>query len=227
MRILIFSDLHANLEALIALQRVEKKPDAVLFLGDALGYGPDPMACVSWLKSNATLAVRGNLDGADNGDCMPPLEWRDVAEATRTLHRATLPAASIRYLNALNPCETIVLGGARFRLSHCAPNGVDALTASEQKIEAALQGNGADVILSGHTHVPSLRRTRDMWLVNPGSLGQPRHGLASATYAVWEDGDLKIQHIDYDSRATIEKLSLLPLDPEHVTHLKNTLLQGM
>ncbi|HEX9077606.1 MAG TPA: metallophosphoesterase family protein, partial [Anaerolineae bacterium] len=58
MRILIFSDLHSNLEALVALHAVEKPPDALFFLGDMVGYGPDPAACLGWVRAHATHAVR-------------------------------------------------------------------------------------------------------------------------------------------------------------------------
>lgn len=229
MRILIFSDLHANLEALLALQQVERQPDAVFFLGDAVGYGPDPMACVSWLKNNATLWVQGDHDAAaaSGRECTSPEEWRQVANATRAIHRSQLPGASLRYLGALPPNQDIRLGGARFQLMHCTRNRFDLLTVSEEKMDAAFADSKADVILFGHTHVPVLRRVGQRWFVNPGSLGQPRHGLPSATYALWNDGDLKIQHIDYDPRVTIQKLAMLPLDPEYVARLQETLRVGM
>jgi protein phosphatase len=54
MRVLLIADVHANWDALLALQRAERKPDAVLFAGDAVGYGPDPAACARWWSVNAT-----------------------------------------------------------------------------------------------------------------------------------------------------------------------------
>ncbi|MBI4674160.1 MAG: metallophosphoesterase family protein [Chloroflexi bacterium] len=229
MRILIFSDLHANLEALMALQHVEPQPDALFFLGDAVGYGPDPLVCMTWLKNNATVWVQGDHDAAaaTGADCVSPEEWLQVAHATRRINRTLLPHPSLVYLGALSPTAEREQGGARFWLTHRAGPRLDVLTASHRALEKAFDGIAADVILSGHTHVPLLRRVGQRWLVNPGSLGQPRHGLPSCTYAVWNDGDLKIQHIDYDPRATIQKLALLPLDPEHVVRLQETLRVGM
>jgi putative phosphoesterase len=228
MRILIFADLHANLEALMALQHVERQPDAVLFLGDAVGYGPDPLACAAWVKQNATIAVQGDHDAAaaTGADCVSPAEWREAAEATRSLNRALLPNVILRYLGGLAAEQDVELGGARFHLSH-RPAAPDALTAADEKLQEAFAGTNADVILCGHTHVPLLRRAGARYFVNPGSLGQPRHGLPSCTYAVWNDGECKIQHIDYDPRATIQKLALLPLDPECAARLQETLRIGM
>jgi len=59
------------------------------------------------------------------------------------------------------------------------------LSVSDTAAEKILGGSRADVIFYGHTHIPSLRRIDNQWIVNPGSLGQPRHGMPSATYAVW------------------------------------------
>ncbi len=218
MRILIFADLHANWQALLSLQRAEKQPDAIFFLGDAVGYGPDPAMCVAWLRNNATAAVQGDHDRAvvTGAECASPDEWRDLAHATRDVTRALLHQNAIDYLAALPSSREIELGGARFWLTHQPPA---ALNAGEQV--------NADVILCGHTHIPALRRVGSKWIVNPGSLGQPRHGLPSATYAVWEDGALKIQHIDYDPTPTIQRLALLPLDPDHLARLQEVLVTGM
>ncbi len=229
MRILIFSDLHANFTALCALQRVEREPDALFFLGDAVGYGPDIVECVAWVKNNATATVQGDHDraAADGAACASPDEWLEMAHATREVNRAILPNGYRDYLRALPRELALARGGARFLLQHQLPAGLDALTTSDRALTAAFAEARADVIFCGHTHVPAIRRVDGKWIVNPGSLGQPRHGLPSATYAVWEDGDLKIQHIDYDPRPTIQRIALLPLDPEHIARLQKTLELGM
>lgn len=229
MRILIFSDLHANLEGLLALQQAEKKPDALLFLGDAVGYGPDPTACVEWLRQNVTFAVQGDHDRAagSGAECESPVDWRALAEATCAVARTTLPSADRDYLAALPPTRTVELGGVRFCLNHRVADEASALTASEQIWQPRLDSSRADILLFGHTHVPLLRRVGKSWVVNPGSLGQPRHGLPSITYAVWNDGDLRIQHIDYDPRRTIQKLGLLPLDPDDLLRLRQALERGI
>lgn len=229
MRILIFSDLHANSTALAALQCAEQKPDALFFLGDAVGYGPDIAECVAWVERNATVAVRGDHDyaAATGADCVSPIEWRDLAQATRDLNQSVLPEGLRNYLEALPLTQEIEMGGARFRLCHQLDGMGERLSASDVSLEKILDGSRADVIFYGHTHIPSLRRIGAQWIVNPGSLGQPRHGLPSATYAVWQDGDLKIQHIDYNPRAVMQRLALLPLDPEHIERLRETLATGI
>lgn len=234
MRILIFSDLHANLEALAALRACEKPPDALFFLGDAVGYGPDPAACLAWLRANVTHAVRGDHDHATtmNVDFASPAEYRDLAIATREHTLRQLKPDALAYLAALPTTARVEMGGARFFLAHASPREpmarpLDLMMTSENALRAELEGVDADVILLGHTHVPAIRRVGSAPIVNPGSLGQPRHGLPSATYAVWEDGHLQIKHIDYDPRATRNKLALMVLDPEIAERLGEILERGL
>ena len=98
---------------------------------------------------------------------------------------------------------------------------------AEDKLREELEGVDADVILLGHTHVPAIRRVGNTHIVNPGSLGQPRHGLPSATYAVWEDGHLQIKHIDYDPKPTQNKIGLMAIEPEIAERLEEILGKGM
>lgn len=233
MRILIFSDLHANLEALSALHACEKPPDALFFLGDLVGYGPDPAPCLGWTRAYATHIVRGDHDHATaTGADLPREEYRDLALATREHTLRQLRAQEVAYLASLPTTVCVELGGARFFLAHGAPRApltraLDFSMMAEEKLREELEGIDADVILLGHTHVPAIRRVGSTHLVNPGSLGQPRHGLPSATYAVWEDGYLQIKHIDYDPTPTQNKIGLMAIEPEMAERLKEILGKGM
>ncbi len=234
MRILIFSDLHANLEALAAFHAVETRPDALFFLGDVVGYGPDPAACLAWVRTNVTHAVRGDHDHATatGADFTSPPEFREFAAATREHTQRQLRPADLAYLAGLPTTLNVKLGGTRFCLAHASPHApladpLDSATLSEDRLRAELDGIDADVVLLGHTHVPAIRRISNTYVVNPGSLGQPRHGLPSATYAVWEDGHLQIKHIDYDPTPTRNKLRLTALDPEIIDRLREILEKGL
>ena len=85
----------------------------------------------------------------------------------------------------------------------------------------------ADFVVLGHTHFPALRRANGTLLFNPGSLGQPRYGVPDATYAIWEDGDVRIRHLHYDHDATAQRLRLAPLSPEVIEQLTEVLETGM
>lgn len=215
------------------MQAAERKPDVIFFLGDAVDFGPDPKACLSWLCRGVIHAVRGNHDNAlvTGMDCLCEEGYRDLALATREYTARTLGPEEISYLGGW-PLEVHVsLGGARFYLTHAAPSDhlfkyLNVAMAREEELREEIAGIEADVIFLGHTHIPAIRKVEDTYLVNPGSLGQPRHGMPSATYAVWEDGELAIRHVDYNWAETQRKLAFLPLEPEEIERLQAILERG-
>lgn len=235
MRVLLLADVHANWEALLALQRAEPQPDAVLFAGDAVGFGPDPANCVRWLRTQTTDAVRGDCDEAlVNGHGPHDLPSLDEAAcATLALARAQLTPADRAALSLWPLTASLHLGGAMFALAHATlahplDGALDLLTASDAALMESLGGHRADFVVLGHTHVPALRRANGGTLfINPGSLGQPRYGVPDATYAVWEDGDVRIKHLHYDHDATAQRLRLAPLSPEVIEQLTGILERGL
>ncbi len=234
MKILVFSDLHGNFDALQALQAVESKPDAILFAGDIVGYGPEPKLCLSWISANATCVVRGDHDEGVANDVPSrcPPELQDLSQATGAYTRRMLNQADLDYLRGLALEQTVDLGGARFYLTHAAPSdnlgkALDLTALKQKQLAEEIAGLDADIVFLGHTHVPAIRQVDGIVLVNPGSLGQPRHGTPSPTYAVWEDGELQIRHIHYDLSPLLRKLSLLPLDPDHVGRLQSIIKEAL
>lgn len=234
MRVLLLADVHSNWEALLSLQRAEARPDAVLFAGDAVGYGPDPSHCARWLLANATTAVRGNHDDAlafETDVGMSP-DLHEAARETIDHARATITRTDREGLGRWPTASSIEFGGARFYLTHGTPR--DALgghihpaTCPESELHALFDGIAADVIVLGHTHLPAIRQFDGRVIVNPGSLGQPRYGSPDATYAAWEDGHIQIRHLHYDHDATIQRLRLAPLSPEVVERLSGILETGL
>jgi putative phosphoesterase len=234
MRVLLLADVHANWEALLTLQRAEPQPDAVLFAGDAVGYGPDPAHCVRWLIANATAAVRGNHDEALVTAALAgaPPELEEAARETLAYTRFLLPRADCERLRQWPTAASVILGGANFYLTHGTPidplgGQVNPATRPEVELHSLFNGIAADVIVLGHTHVPAIRQLGGRLIVNPGSLGQPRYGVPDATYAVWEDGDVRIRHLHYDHDATARRLRLAPLSPEVTEQLAMILELGM
>jgi putative phosphoesterase len=232
MRVLIISDLQANLEALQALITVEPRPDAVLCLGDFVGLGPDPAAVVDWFVGSIAYCVAGDDDvalvtGSPSRDApdMAPLVDETLVHTRRVLH-----PLHVDFLSGLPRQRQVDIGDVTFALAHGDElDGLgDPATLQESKLIEALGGVTADIYLVGHTHRPSIRWLEGIgaWLVNPGSLGQPRYGSPDATFAVWQDGQLRIQHLHYHYEPTVQKLRLLPLDPDTVDALAKALSTG-
>lgn len=239
MRVILLADVHANWEALLSLQRAEPKPDAVLFAGDAAGYGPDAANCARWLLANATAAARGNHDEVivrpDRSlkTCqvfLPELE--EAARETLEFSRGMLSREDADGLARWPLTASANFGGAAFYVTHGSPvdplgGAVNSALIPEMELRALFDGITADVIVLGHTHLPAIRRFDGRLIVNPGSLGQPRYGAPDATYAVWDDGNLQIKHLHYDHEATINKMRLMPLSPETVDLLARLLENGI
>ena len=235
MKIIIFSDLHANWEALSALQRAESQPDAILFVGDVVNFGPDPQRCLDWVRANATAAVRGNHDHAVafGGDAGVNPALLPVFTAHATTPRAfcrprTGPGwASCRWARASSWTASAS--------TWCTPCPASRWASASRWSRRARKSwrpswpcwtRGPDLLLVGHTHLPGMRKVGGTVIVNPGSLGQPRNGTPDATYAVWRDGALQIHHLHYDHDTTQRKLMSLPLDPDVVDRLQEILRQA-
>jgi putative phosphoesterase len=234
MRVLLLADVHANWEALLSLQRAEPQPEAILFAGDAVGYGPDPLNCVRWLRRHATLAVRGNHDHALVADAIlgVPRELDEAAAESLDYARRMLSESDMAHLAAWPVSASIALGGAHFYLAHGTPRvpltgQINPAMSTDAELRALFGEVAADVIVLGHTHVPSLRKFGGRLIVNPGSLGQPRYGAPDATYAVWEDGCVQIKHLHYDPGVTARKLRLTAISPGVVDQLGGILRSGL
>jgi len=201
MIILILSDIHANIEALEAVLMHAGQFDRAWFLGDAVGYGPDPNACVErlselrpevWLAGNHDWAALGKLDlEAFNPDARRAAEWTGAQLSAPS--RAILDAAEPR-VDLPDRDITLVHGSPRRPVLEYV---LDRGTAAEN-----FDAFDTALCLFGHTHVPvayeeaadgavrvgftldqPLALGGGRWLVNPGGVGQPRDGDPRASYA--------------------------------------------
>lgn len=227
MKILIVSDVHANIDALDA---VTESYDELWVVGDLVNYGPEPAAVVQRLRERATVIVRGNHDHAVGYDvdprCSPP--FRAMAEATRQLSLKMLSDDDKRFLRELPLTASIDRDGQRFFLCHATP--ADPLFAYCPPDADAWAGESAsvnaDVLLVGHTHLPFIKQFGRTTVVNPGSLGQPKDGGPEASYAVWRDGAITLRKARYPVDRTVAKIMELPLPAEIASALRHLLETG-
>jgi predicted phosphodiesterase len=236
-RVIIFGDLHANWEALLALQQAEQRPDAVLCLGDMVGYGPDSKRCLDAVRASTKRLIGGRHDLAV-GSLVPAVgaeggrsTQSELLEATWAHTRSMLSAEDRDYLASLPAELTVELAGTRFHLTRLAPDDVETethmlITMPQARLRELFGNVEAEVILLGGPHVPALRQVDGRLIVCPGSLGLPRYGVPDPTFAAWEDGRVQVHHLHYHPQDTIRKLSLLPLAPEHRLHLQSILRSG-
>jgi putative phosphoesterase len=228
MRILITSDVHGNWEA---LQTVLREPhDSLIFLGDAVHFGPQPRECVRALRERATWSVRGNHDhGASSDiDCRAYGDWKAWDDATVPHTRLMLTSEDLAYLRSRPLVQRATVGETTFCLVHAAMTEplyhYLSPATPEDDLAQELGLAGADVLLVGHSHVPMTRHLRQRTIVNPGSVGLPRAG-SGAQYAVWDDGEITLRSVPYDVAAVVQQLRALRL-PDGVFAGLAAVLQG-
>ena len=225
MRYGVFSDVHANLEALRAvLSGLEKeKVQAYIFCGDMIGYGPQPDECVEIIKKLPNLAaVMGNHDSAlrdlslltfFSPDSLPPIRLANEA----------LSKENFKFVSGLPHTYT----GEHFHVVHGSfldPIKEYWITKSQYKVNYDLWKG--TVCFVGHTHIPFIMHSKDnkeimidlftkegeevlldktsRYVINPGSVGQPRDGDNRAAAGVFdsEKNTFKIIRAGYDIERT-------------------------
>ena len=231
MRTLVISDIHANIDALRA---IDEPCDQVLCLGDIVDYGPEPAACIDYLKDLTVplLRVRGNHDNAVafRVDCACGEAYKHLSVETREYMWEVLDDDRLTWLG--EPATSVELdsGGKRVLAVHAAPsdNLFKYLTpdTSEKEIADELAATDASIVLTGHSHHPFTRQLGGRLLVNVGSVGQPRDGIPQVSYAVLDDGRVELKRIGYDVEAVVAKLEALPLKPRTIEELVYILRHG-
>ncbi|MBC8280800.1 MAG: metallophosphoesterase family protein [Chloroflexi bacterium] len=243
MRALILSDIHANLEALEAVIADAQNRggfDAIWSLGDTVGYGPDPAACLDRIREFELVAVAGNHDHAAIG-LIDAAEFNDAAKAATDWTAGQLDSeqrdflASMPFVSVQEPF-TLVHGSLRdpiveYLLDRNSAVGTLALLETSYCIV-------------GHSHIPficseiggepeffdfpedeSVELTDARTIINPGGVGQPRDRDPRPSYAIYDSGDkhLKRHRVTYDIAKTQKKMRAADLPTRLIDRLDHGL----
>lgn len=239
MRILVISDVHANVTALDAVLADAGTVDEVWCLGDLIGYGPDPNEVIDRLRALPRLTcLMGNHDAALAG-VMPFVAFNGDAQRSLEWQREQITADSLRFLEGL-PSETLVRGKAS--LVHGSPRDpiweyvINTLIA-----RLNFEVFQTDYCFVGHSHVQCAfkldmknnRVSLDILkvgepyaltpriILNPGSVGQPRDRDPRAAYAIYEpERDLWTAcRAEYDFKVVQERIRKSGLPERHAVRL--------
>jgi predicted phosphodiesterase len=206
MRHLILSDIHANLTALdAALEAAKGRWERVVCLGDVVGYGPDPNEAIDRVRSLGAITIRGNHDKASSG-LVDAEDFNPIARAAVLWTREQLLSENHAWLVGL-PAGPLSMNG--FSMVHGAvPDEDEYIFSPAQALESLLDAPSR-VTFFGHTHMQGGFTLRDdkvevlhstptgshhfwtlkiepatTYLLNPGSIGQPRDGDSRAAFAI-------------------------------------------
>jgi predicted phosphodiesterase len=234
-RYLILSDIHSNWEALQAvLAAAEGQYDRVICLGDLVGYGADPNPVVEWVRSHVTAVIRGNHDKACSG--LESLEWfNQIARDAALWTLQHLAPENLRYLVGLAQGPLHLDG---MTLVHGSVLDEDEYVVSPQEASQIFPYLDNPLVFFGHTHIQGgfvqgrgklqMIRPRpaagpqylevhpdETYMLNPGSVGQPRDGDWRSAFVVYDTADhvAVFYRAEYDMAAAQRKIEQAGLPP--------------
>ena len=235
MRLLLVSDIHGNLEALEACLDAAPEHDSVANLGDVVGYGGSPNEVVELIRELSPINVRGNHDRCCCG--LEDLSsFNPVAAEAANWTRAELSYNNLDWLRELpsGPLRDAAWDGLQF--VHGSPLDEDAYITSTFGAGAALEASPFHLTFFGHTHIQGafarLRRVTEAlplerlnsatcahisrlkldptvkYLVNPGSVGQPRDRDRRAAFAIYDSDqdEILFYRVPYDIARAQERI---------------------
>lgn len=240
-RIALISDIHANLEALTAVNADIKNTgaDMTVCLGDIVGYGPDPAACVDFIRANDIQTVMGNHDEYVTLLMDPRIDrLRDEVKASIEWTQSKLSMDDLTWLAKL-PYR---MDADIFSITHgsYSPRNHFAYCRDEESFAENFTGQTSQLAFCGHSHRPLVGiQTPDgrifvdyirdgelpadgKVMVNIGSLGQPRdeNPCACVVYYDLETRHVALRRISYDFHTTMQKIMRSPLPEKFAKRLE-------
>ncbi len=247
MRILLLSDIHANLEAMEACLAATPAFDVVVNLGDIVGYGASPNEVAARSSDLGKIFVRGNHDKAATG-LIALDDFNPLAAAAATWTREQLTPENFEWLRSLprGPLQLADIPGVQ--LVHGSPHDEDEYVVAFGDALAALINLAVPMTFFGHTHLqggffvsgsggegfrPEYRtvgqaesmalqlKSETRYLINPGSVGQPRDGDWRAAFALF-DTEAQIIHFHrtpYNLKAAQDRIFAAKLPARLATRL--------
>jgi len=246
-RLLIISDVHSNLEALEACLAAAPPYDLVVNLGDVVGYGASPNEVIERVRALDAIHIRGNHDKACAG--LTSVEaFNPFAQYSTYWTRDALTFENKRWLAALPQGPLCVDGAAGVQFSHGSPLDEDEYVIGSADAIHLLPVLKVPVTFIGHTHVQGgfvlrpnavperilLAARQDgttfplerdtYYILNPGSVGQPRDGDPRAAFALFNTDDLTITY--FRTRYDIARAQRRIIDSELPEKLASRLAVG-
>ena len=213
-RIALISDIHANLPALEAVlaDAQARGVSAVINAGDSIGYGAFPDEIISLLRSSHVLSVMGNYDRSVLAKKWKTkrLKSRDKQIAMRYAYHYLTPE-NRAYLKLLPDHIRFKIRGKSILITHGSPDSLNEYLVKEtpaSRFSELAATSNADIIITGHSHLPLILEKDGVWFINCGSVGRTEDGDPRACYALLTLDPFSVMHIrvPYDIDRAIEAL---------------------
>ena len=225
MRYAVVSDVHSNIEALDAVFAELRDDDALLCLGDIVGYGPNPNECVEQIRARATATVLGNHDVAAI-DNFGLAYFNPAARAAMKWTQGVLSAENLAWLDSLG----YEFRMPEFLLVHGAPVNYFEYILDKAAAGRAFAATDAPIIFIGHTHIAEVYQLNPdgtiehkhlqqggevkllpgvRYLFNVGSVGQPRDLNPRASFGFYDSATqtVRVVRVEYPIARVQEKIA--------------------
>ena len=223
MRLAVISDIHSNMDGLTAvLSDIEaQQADRIVSLGDNIGYGPEPETVIQTLQRLKIPSVRGNHEQALT-DPAALMRFNPNARKALGINKSLLTRASLEQISRYKP--VMAAGGACF-VHGLPPDRIDVYVSrtSRDELSRILSRLEDRIFFVGHTHALAIYESGPRgvrckkfrgkrvflaktakYIINSGSVGQPRGSHNKATYVIWDTsrGHIESRTVSYDARRT-------------------------
>jgi len=231
----VLSDIHSNLEALQAVLKdlASEKVHSFLILGDIIGYGPNPNECIEIVKKLQGTVIAGNHEGLLRKDFAVE-QYNSLARESIRWTRKNILHENVKFIENLSYLKEM----PNFLIVHGSPRYPEEYLFNIQEVNEAFsyfQKRYPQFYLCffGHTHKQAIwckqedkvylcqgedtfhLSTQSYYLINPGSVGQPRDGSPEANYAIYDTSTQKLllRKVPYNYQLTLKKILKVGLPP--------------
>jgi len=228
MRYLVFSDIHSNIEAFEKFlgQKKLKNVDKILFLGDMVGYGPDPDKVIEQFRELPNVrSVRGNHDKVI-ADLESSSLFNPAAAFSAEWSKLKIAPANYQFLKKLPKGPQVI--DHFITICHGSTFDEDYYVFSQFEASESFKFMETSIGFFGHTHFPIIYYLRNekldivpltentrikldantRYLINPGSIGQPRDKNPASSFIIFDSGKMEISfnRFSYDVTKTQKKI---------------------
>ncbi len=209
-KIAVFSDIHANINALERVFRDAEEHGASLFVnaGDSIGFGPCPNEVIEFICQKNIASILGNYD-------VEVIEGKTKDKGQKnlayTFTKKELSKSSRNYLNSLPMELRLEVAGKKLLITHGSPESIDEhiyCDTAVERLKTLSDTAKADIIVVGHSHEQFWKQTNGASFVNPGSVGRPGDRNSQTAYAILSFDPFKVEllRLDYDVAAAADAL---------------------
>lgn len=227
MRLAVISDIHSNFEAFESVLEDIKTAsvDEIISLGDNVGYGADPEKVIQTILQHNIKSILGNHEFA----CIKPeylITFNKRAKKALLINKELLSSESLEYISTLAPF--MLRYNCRF-VHGLPPESVTKYITHESKEDLAeiMENISEQITFLGHTHhlglyeycegkieTIEIEKTKlsldknNSYIVNTGSVGQPRYNSIKAQYVIWDSAEMTVEprSVMYDNKKAAEKI---------------------